>query len=123
MQPDALIVQDPTLLRNVDVFAGVKPGGFALINTTKSIDELKLGELAFSLRILTVPAAEMARKHTGRPVANAALLGGFAAVSGQVSLASVAAAIRERFPGKIGEANVAAAEEAYAWVEKEVRDA
>ena len=33
MQPDALIIQDPTLLHQVDVFSGVAPGAFVLINT------------------------------------------------------------------------------------------
>ena len=52
-------------------------------------------------------------KHVGRPLPNAALLGGFAAISGQISLDAVTKAIREKFPGKVGEANVAAAQEAY----------
>ena len=57
-----------------------------------------------------MPATELALKHVGRPVPNAALLGGFAAVSGRISLESVAAAIREKFPAKVAEANVAAAD-------------
>ena len=44
MEPDALIVQDPTLLHQVDVFGGLKPDGFILINSAKSFDELGLGE-------------------------------------------------------------------------------
>jgi pyruvate ferredoxin oxidoreductase gamma subunit len=31
-EPDALIVQDPTLLHQVDLFAGLGPGAYALIN-------------------------------------------------------------------------------------------
>ena len=34
MAPDALIIQDPTLLHQVDVFAGIKPDGYLLINTS-----------------------------------------------------------------------------------------
>jgi pyruvate ferredoxin oxidoreductase gamma subunit len=49
-------------------------------------------------------------------VPNAALLGGFAAISGQIRLASVVAAIREKFPSAIAEKNVAAATEAHALV-------
>ena len=44
---------------------------------------------------------------------NAALLGGFAAVSGQLSMESVEKAVMSTFPGAIGEANVAAAREAF----------
>ena len=66
--------------------------------------------------IVTVPASEIAREHLGRPLANAALLGGFAAMTGIVSLAGVAAAIRERFPVAIADANIAAATAAHAFV-------
>jgi pyruvate ferredoxin oxidoreductase gamma subunit len=125
MDPDALIVQDPTLLHQVDLFGGLRPDGFILINTARSFDDLGLGEFVKAFRherLLTVPAADLAREHTGRPVANAALLGGFAALTGLVSLDAVASAIRERFIGAVGEGNVAAARAAHAWVQDEMRE-
>ena len=61
----------------------------------------------------TLPASELAMKHVGRAVPNAALLGGFAAVTGVIKLSSVIAAIREKFPSAIAEKNVAAATEAF----------
>jgi len=125
MEPNALIVQDPTLLHQVDVFGGLRPDGYVLINTTRTFDELGLGELVASFRherLLTVPAAELAREHTGRAVANATLLGGFAALTGMVSLDAVARAISERFAGAVGEGNVAAAQAAHAWVSDEMRE-
>jgi pyruvate ferredoxin oxidoreductase gamma subunit len=60
-----------------------------------------------------LPATELAVKHVGRAVPNAALLGGFAAITGVIALASVVAAIRQKFPSKIAEKNVAAATEAF----------
>jgi len=63
-----------------------------------------------------VPATALAREHVGRPLPNAVLLGAFAALAGIVSIGSVAKAIRERFPGPVGEANVAGAEAAYGYV-------
>ena len=69
-----------------------------------------------------MPASELARRHLGRPLPNAALLGGFAALTGLLRLESVTAAIRERFPGKTGEDNAAAAEAAYDYVEDELRE-
>ena len=125
MEPDALIIQDPTLLHQVDVFGGCKPNGFILINTARSFDELGLGDFVKGFpheRLLTVPAGDLAREHTGRPVANAALLGGFAALSGLISLEAVTSAIRERFAAAVGEANVAAARAAHAWVQDELRE-
>ena len=126
MQPDALIIQDPTLLHQVDVFGGLRPDGYILINTTRTFAALGLGDFVRGFHadhLCTVPATEIALRHVGRPLPNAALLGGFAAVSGQLSLASVAAAIREKFPGKVGEGNVAAATEAHEYVAQEMREA
>ena len=116
MRPDALIIQDPTLLHQVDIFAGLAEHGYILINTTRSLEALGLGEFmkAFRVeRVCTVAATEIALKHVGRPLPNAALLGGFSALSGLISLESVSAAIREKFSGKVAESNVAAATEAF----------
>jgi pyruvate ferredoxin oxidoreductase gamma subunit len=119
VEPDALIVQDPTLLHQVDLFAGLGGQGFVLLNTGRTLDELGLDSLAAQLhpdRVVTVPASDLARTHLGRPLPNAALLGGFAALTREVSLSSVAAAIRDRFPDRLAEGNVAAAEAAYRFV-------
>jgi len=127
MEPDALIIQDPTLLHQVEVFSGLKPrDGYILINTSRSFDELGIGEFVSgfrSERLRTVPATELAMKHVGRPLPNAALLGGFAAVTGLLDLASVAAAIRDKFPGRVAEGNVAAATAAYEIVKREMKEA
>jgi len=116
LEPDALIVQDPTLFKAIDVFEGLKPNGYLLVNSNKSFAELGLAEIAAKLpagHARLVPASELAVKHIGRPVPNAALLGAFAALTGLVHLHSVAAAIRQAFPGQIGDANIAAATATY----------
>lgn len=115
--PDAVIIVDPTLLHQVDVFGGLKRDGYVLINSSRDLDALGLGRLRDRFRherLRTVAASELARQHLGRPLPNAALLGGFAALTGKVSLSSVTRATRERFPGAIGSANAAAAEAAFA---------
>ena len=122
MQPDALIIQDATLLHQVDLFKGLSPSGCMLINSVRSFDELGIGDFVRSFgrqNLFTVPASEFALEHAGRPLPNAALLGGFCAASGQLQFDSVARAIRERFPGKVGEANVLAARAAYDYVVQE----
>jgi len=122
MEPDALLIQDPTLLHQVDVFQGLKKDGYVLINTNRSFQELGLGDFAKgfrSERLRTVPATELALKHVGRPVPNVPLLAGFAAVSGLIALEAVVAAIKDRFSGKVAEGNIAAATEAYNAVREE----
>ena len=125
LAPDVLIVQDPTLLHQVDVFQGLLPDGYVLINSKRSFDELGLADIEQRFRrerLMTVPATEIALKHLGRPLPNAVLLGGFAALSGLVTLDAVAHAIRAKFSGKVAEGNVAAATEAYAVVQKETQE-
>ena len=124
MEPDALIIQDPTLLHQVDVFSGVKRDGYILINTAKSFDALGIGDFVKGFRperLLTVPATELALKHVGRPVPNAALLGAFAALGGLITLDAVQSAIEGRFTGAVAQGNVAAAAEAYRIVLEEER--
>jgi pyruvate ferredoxin oxidoreductase gamma subunit len=120
-QPDALIIQDATLLHQVDLFSGVPPSAYVLINSRRTFDELGIGEFVARLdhkRLCTVPATDIAMNHVGRPVPNVPLLGGFAAISGLLRLESVCAAIREKFPARIATANIAAATEAYDDVKK-----
>ena len=113
LRPDAVIVQDATLLGALPILDGLRPEGFVLVNSTKDIT-LDAGN------VFVVPATEIALELVGRPVPNAALLGGFAAVSGVVSLEAVSAAIRDRFAGAVAEANVAAAERAFGIVRAEM---
>ena len=125
MAPDVLIVQDPTLLHQVDVFQGLKPDGYVLINTKRSFDELGLGEISQRYRherLVTVPATDIALRLLGRPLPNAVLLGGFAALSGLVTLEAVEHAIRHKFKGRVAEGNVAGAIEAFAYVQNEMKE-
>jgi pyruvate ferredoxin oxidoreductase gamma subunit len=115
-EPDAVIVQDPTLLHSPDVFTGLSPTGFVLLNTSRTIETLGLGSLLRDmpdLRVRTIAATDLALAHIGRPIPNAVLLAGFAAVTGVVRLDAVIAAIAEKFPGAVGQKNMAAARAAY----------
>jgi pyruvate ferredoxin oxidoreductase gamma subunit len=119
MRPDAVIVQDATLLHQVDLFSGLGPDGYVLVNSPLGAEALGLADLAARLpqgRLITVPATELAMTHVGRPLPNAVLLGAFAAETGQVGLDAVVRAIREKFPAEVAERNVAAATAAHALV-------
>jgi len=116
LEPDALIVQDPTLFKVVDVCQGLKPNGYLLVNSNRSLSELHLDKIVAQLpkgHVLAVPASEFALKYVGRPLPNAALLGAFAALTGKVALKSVTTAIAEAFAKKIAQENIAAATAAY----------
>src|SRR5215471_10473365 len=70
LEPDALIVQDPTLFKSIDVCQGLKRDGFLLVNSNRPLAELHIEKIVKELpkgHVLTVPASEIALKHIGRP--------------------------------------------------------
>jgi pyruvate ferredoxin oxidoreductase gamma subunit len=114
--PDMLIVQDPTLLHQVEIFSGLLPDGYVLINSTFSLAELGIGDILKSMppdHVCVVPASEIGVKHMRRPIANTPLLGAFAGMTGVIALESVQSAMRQKFSGALGEANAAAAKDGY----------
>lgn len=125
LAPDVLIVQDPTLLHQVDVFQGLHRDGYVLINSKRSFHELGLTEIEQRFRrerLITVPATEIALKHLGRPLPGAVLLGGFAALSRLITLDAVAHAIRDTFGGQVAAGNIAGATEAFDFVTREMQE-
>jgi len=110
-EPDALLVQDPTLLHQADLFAGLGPDGYVLVNSARS-----LPGLGTERRLIVVPASSIAMKFLGRPLPGAAMLGGFAALTTAAGIEDIAAAISDRFSGAVAEGNIAAARAAYAFV-------
>ena len=125
MNPDGLIIQDPTLINQVDVFSGLKKDGFILINTKSSFEELGLADYVRDWpadRLCTLAATDLGLKHVGRPMPNVPLLAGFAALSGAIKLESVCQAINAKFSGKVAAGNVAAATEAFEMVRARIEN-
>jgi pyruvate ferredoxin oxidoreductase gamma subunit len=109
-EPDYVIVQDATILKEENVLEGLKSGGMVLVNTDKTVKETGLGA---AFRVCTFSADSLARKILGRPIMNTALLGAFAAVTKELSLDAVLKAVRSKFPGELGEKNVRVVQESY----------
>jgi pyruvate ferredoxin oxidoreductase gamma subunit len=108
--PDYLIIQDAFLIDTVPVLDGLKPDGLIVVNSEKLPEDLNIKTTA---TIVTIPATEIALEIIGRPIPNAVMIGAFCSVTGLVSLTAVQEAIMGKFPGKIGENNVAALERAH----------
>ena len=113
--PDYLIVQDSFLIGAVPVLDGIKPDGLILVNADKAPEDLNIKTTA---RVETIPATEIALEIIGRPIPNAIMIGAFCSITGLVSIGAVQEAIMEKFPGRVGENNVAALERAVEIMEK-----
>ena len=113
--PDYLIVQDSFLIGAVPVLDGIKPDGLILVNSDQAPEDLNIKTTA---RVETIPATEIALEIIGRPIPNAIMIGAFCAITGLVSIDAVQEAIMEKFPGRVGENNVAALERAVEIMEK-----
>jgi len=99
-EPDFIVVLDGGLLDVIDVAAGLKSGGMAIINTTKKPEEVDLG---MDLKVATVDATGVALEVLKRPVTNSAILGSFAKASGVVSIEGVQKGIMSIFGARLGE--------------------
>jgi len=111
--PDFIVILDEALLKQVDMFYGVKETSSVLVNTSLPPDKLDVGH---NIRKATVDATSIAIKHRlgskNFPIVNTSIIGALAKVTGLVSIDSVGAAIRKVSPAK-QEENELAAREAY----------
>ncbi|MEW6170458.1 MAG: 2-oxoacid:acceptor oxidoreductase family protein, partial [Candidatus Omnitrophota bacterium] len=61
---------------------------------------------------------EIAMKTIGRPLGNTALIGAFAAATGEIKLETLLEVIKKRFSGKAQEGNIQAATQGFEYVNK-----
>ena len=121
-EPDALIIQDPTLLHQADLFAGLGRDGYVLVNSTRSFGELGLDEFIAGFRhdrLLVVPAYALAMTHLGRPLPGAPMLGGFAALTERGRPGLGAGRDQRQVRRPVAEGNAAAARAAFDFVTDE----
>jgi pyruvate ferredoxin oxidoreductase gamma subunit/2-oxoisovalerate ferredoxin oxidoreductase gamma subunit len=107
MNPDYLLILDPTLLEAYDVFVGLKEGATVVIDSDKKIVEKP------NYNIYFVPASEIAKRIMGRPLGNMAVLGYFAKITNEVKKESLIASLKHRFSEKTYEVNKSILEEGY----------
>ena len=107
-EPDYVVVLDHSLLEVLNVIDGLKEGGGLLVN---SVEKPILPE-SFSKRknrLYFVDATDIALELNlivaEQPVVNTAMLGGFAKATGEIKLQSAEWAVRQEWPGEIGELN------------------
>jgi pyruvate ferredoxin oxidoreductase gamma subunit len=108
--PDYVIVQDVTILGEVDVVSGIKETGIILVNTERALSRINVESDA---KVLVVPASRIAQEILGRPIGNTALLGAFAAATGELTVEAASEAVKERLGGRLGEKNALVVQRSY----------
>jgi len=111
--PNVVVLIDPTLLGKVNVTEGLVKGGLLVMNTEQEPEELKKTLKVEDIKVYTVNATRIALDILGRPIYNTAMLGALVKVSPLASMDSLMKVVKERFPGAVGEKNIAVMKRAY----------
>lgn len=109
--PDLVLVLDPSILRLVDVSAGLKDDGALITNTKYSSDDIRK-ELGIKHRLATVDASKIAREELGVPITNTTMLGALLKTQELVPVDSLIPPLEKRF-GRIAARNINAFKRAY----------
>jgi len=112
--PDCIIVLDQQLPKITNVVQGLKEGGIAVLNNTELPENVDLG-VKLS-KIATVDATGVSNELFGPrsiPITNTTMLAAFCKATGWVKLETLFEPIKERFGGRISEANIKAANLGY----------
>ncbi len=80
-EPDYVVVVDDTLLSSVDVTSGLKKEGAIIINTTKSLEEVKPLLKGYSGKVCTIDARTISIETLGKYFPNTPMLGAVVKVS------------------------------------------
>jgi len=112
LEPNVVVVLDPTLLSIVDVTEGLTPDGVVIVNTTDSPADVRKALKMKNGKVFTVNASHIAIEELGREITNTPMLGALCAATGMFSVDEVAEQIEKNFGKKmrrdVVEANIRA---------------
>jgi len=114
--PDVVVVLDDALLGEVNVTAGMKPGGILVINTPKAREEFDFGQFKLATADVTGLAEKAGLK---RGIVNTGIIGALAKALPIVPLPALLKAIEVEFEGNRGPENAEAARMTHAHTEAE----
>ncbi len=111
MAPNVVVVLDSSLLRVVNVTAGLNEKGTLVINSRKMLSEIE-ADFGNKWRLAVIDASRIAREVLGVPIVNTTMLGALLKATGIVKPESLFEPLRERF-GRLAERNIKAMERAF----------
>ena len=120
--PDAVVIQDATLLRSEPLLQGLKNEGLVVLNSAHRPGDFNSGR--DDLRWICLPASRIGQELLGRPLPNTVLLGALAAGTGWVTLSALEQAVAGHL-GRKGEevvkANIEAVREGHRMATEQVK--
>jgi len=114
-EPDAVVVLDPTMITSPRVLAGIKDGGYLIVNTAKDPKQVveEVGLKGRKLTVATVDATDLAMKVFNLPIVNTAMIGALISTTKLLPLDRVLEVVNERFSGRIASLNAQLIKQAY----------
>lgn len=118
-KPNVVLVLDASLLEAVDVTGGLERGGAIIVNTNKTLEEVKqiIGHQDGHYNVHVVDATSIALKIFSKPIVNTPMLGAFSRITKLISLRSLKKGIDDVFAStkgkEIAKLNKKAIEEVY----------
>jgi len=116
-EPDYIIIQDPSLISIADILGGATKKTVVIVNTSKLPENVCPG---FIGKVYCIDALGIAMKEIGKPIANTAMLGAFAKISGLIKIEAAKKAIAvnlgEKFDQEMLDKNVKALNSAFSQV-------
>ena len=123
LNPDVVIVLDPTLMDGVDVTEGLPQDGVIIVNTNKSPADIKKElKISGAIKVYTVDASTISKETIGREIPNTPMLGAFIKVTGILDFKDMIEDTRKKLEKKfkskpeVIEGNIKAIERAYSEV-------
>lgn len=99
-EPDYVVVVDETLLKDVDVTAGLKKEGAIVINSEKSPEELRPLLKGYEGRVYTIDARKISIETLGKYFPNTPMLGAIVKVANIMEEEAFLKAMEESFAHK-----------------------
>ena len=120
LNPDIVVVLDPTLIESVNVTEGMGEGGVLIVNTERSSKDVKNDcGVKGGIKVFTVDASKISIETIGRDIPNTPMLGALIKATGIMDfnqmLEDTKAKLQKKFKNKpeIIDGNVKAIERAY----------
>ncbi|MBW2989097.1 2-oxoacid:acceptor oxidoreductase family protein [Candidatus Woesearchaeota archaeon] len=102
VNPDVVMVIDPTLLDKFDISESLGKEAALIVNSPKSADAIKK-EGNFKCKVYSLDGTKISIDTVGKNLPNTPMLGAFVKLTGLLPLKAIEGCVRKKFLGKLGE--------------------